>query len=65
MSQPVKDPSPEQISAICLEIRSGWTPEEHMRRLRVDLRPQYPLADGSMQTMSSVAYERHHERGTT
>ncbi len=61
MSTQRRDPSPSEIAELTAEIRSGWTAEERLRRLRADLRPEYSLADGSMQTMSSVAYEAHHE----
>lgn len=60
-----KDPSPAEIAAACLEIRSGWTAEEHHRRMRVDLRPAYRQADGERRAMSCEGYERHHGRRET
>jgi hypothetical protein len=56
------DPSPEQIAAACLEIQAGWSPEERMRRLRVDLRPTYQRCDGERLEMSSEVYDGHHEQ---
>ena len=32
-------PDPEEIEAACAEIRVGWSPEERLKRLRVDWRP--------------------------
>ena len=55
-----KDPSPAEIAAACLEIRSGWTAEEHHRRMRVDLRPSFTRCDGERLEMSGDDYERHH-----
>ena len=56
-----RDPTPEQIAAACLEIKRGWTAEEKLKRLRVDLRPTYQRCDGERETMSSEDYDRHHE----
>ena len=55
------DPSPEQISERCAEIRQSWTAEEHFRRMRPDMRPEYRLADGEYQEISAADYEAHHE----
>ena len=55
------DPSPAEITAACLEIQHGWTPEERMKRLRVDLRPAYTLADGRLRTMDAEDYRDHHD----
>ena len=55
-----KDPTPEQIAAACLEIQRGWSPQERLKRLRVDLRPSYRRADGVAQDIDAAAYERHH-----
>lgn len=57
-----RDPSPEEISAACLEIQATWTAEEKLRRLRVDLRPTFTMADGRRQDMTSATYNRHHEQ---
>ena len=58
------DPTPEEIAQRCLEIQSGWSPEERHKRLRPDWRPQISLADGSMQTMTADDYDQHHEQCT-
>ena len=56
------DPTVEEIRLACLEIQSTWTPEERMKRLRVDLRPVFVRCDGVSETMSAEVYDRHHER---
>lgn len=33
-------PDPEEIEAVCAAIRARWSPEETLRRLRVDWRPE-------------------------
>lgn len=58
--KPSPDPSPAEIAAACLEIQTGWTPEERMRRLRPDLRPQFRLADQRRETMTANDYDLHH-----
>lgn len=58
------DPTPEEIAAACLEIQAGWTPQERLRRLRVDLRPQYTRCDGVTETMAAADYDLHHEGAT-
>lgn len=55
-----QDPTLEQIAAACLLIRSGWSDDEKLKRLRADLRPSYRLADGRQQAMSNAAYNVHH-----
>lgn len=55
-----RDPSPEEIAAACLLIQSEWTPQERMRRLRVDLRPCFTLADGRQQDIEADVYDGHH-----
>ena len=60
MSKQQPDPSPEEIAERCLAIQSEWSPEERMKRLRVDLRPVVRLADGSMADVTATDYERHH-----
>ena len=57
-----QDPSPAEIAAACLEIQRGWSEQEKLKRLRVDLRPTYRTADGRRLEMTEVAYDRHHER---
>ncbi|TWT75513.1 hypothetical protein Pla123a_30220 [Posidoniimonas polymericola] len=32
-------PDPEEIAAVCAEIRATWSPEETLRRIRPDWRP--------------------------
>ena len=41
-------------------IQQSWSPDEKLRRLRVDLRPTFMVADGRRLEMSSEAYGRHH-----
>lgn len=55
------DPTPEEIRIACAEIRAEWTADEKLRRLRVDLRPTFTVADGRRLEMSDAAYNRHHE----
>jgi hypothetical protein len=55
-----QDPTLEQIAAACLLIRSGWSDDEKLKRLRVDLRPQYRRCDGQRETFDAAAYETHH-----
>ena len=56
-----QDPTPEQIAAACLEIQATWTPDEKQRRLRVDLRPMVPTADGRLVAVAANDYDRHLE----
>lgn len=58
-----RDPSPEEIAAICLEIQSAWTPAERMKRLRPDLRPHYTRCDGVEEDIDAEDYNHHHEAG--
>ena len=55
-----QDPSPEQIRLACLEIQAGWTADEKLKRLRVDLRPSFTLADGRRQDIGAEVYNGHH-----
>jgi hypothetical protein len=55
-----RDPTPEEIESECLLIRSGWSDEERLKRLRVDLRPYFRRADGQRETIDAAAYEIHH-----
>ena len=55
-----RDPTPEQIAAICAEIQSTWTAAERLRRLRSDQRPTFTRCDGVRETMAAEDYERHH-----
>lgn len=55
-----RDPSPEEIELICLEIQATWTERERMSRLRVDLRPTFTRCDGERLEMTSEAYSKHH-----
>lgn len=57
-----KDPTPEEIAAECLLIQETWTEAEKLKRLRVDLRPTFTVADGRQLDMSSSVYNRHHEQ---
>jgi len=59
MTQQQPDTSPKGIRAACLEIQKGWTPEERMRRLRVDLRPQVRAGDGRLVDVTADAYAAH------
>ncbi len=56
------DPTPSEIAAACLEIQAGWTADEKLKRLRVDLRPTYQRCDGERLDMTSATYNRHHEQ---
>lgn len=63
--RPAFEPSPEHIARECAEIRSTWTPQEVLSRLRSDLRPKYRTALGHRAEMQAEAYEGHcnsHER---
>ena len=55
-----KDPTPEEIAAACLLIQATWTPEERLKRLRVDLRPVFTLCDGVTEPMAAASYDGHH-----
>ena len=59
MNERIPDPSPEEIAERCAAIQAEWTPEERMRRLRCDLRPQVMTADGRLVDVSTEAYEAH------
>jgi hypothetical protein len=60
MSLKRRDPTPEQIAERAAEIRSGWSPEETLKRLRSDLRPSVVLCDGRRHDFSIETYESHH-----
>ena len=57
-----RDPSPAEIAAACLEIQRGWSEQEKLKRLRVDLRPTYTRCDGVTESMTAEVYDRHHTR---
>ena len=57
-----RDPSPTEIAAACLLIQATWTPEERLKRLRVDLRPHYTRCDRVTEAMAAEDYEGHHTR---
>ena len=63
MAHITKDPSPAEIAAACLRIQAGWSADETMRRLRVDLRPQVRCADGRLVAVSANDYDTHTHRG--
>ena len=56
------DPSPAEISERCLEIQRGWSEQEKLKRLRVDLRPTYTRCDGVTEEMTAESYSGHHEQ---
>ena len=56
-----QDPSPAEIAAACLEIQRGWSEQEKLKRLRVDLRPTFTRCDGERLEMSSEDYSEHHD----
>ena len=60
-----KDPSPEQIAELCLQIQSTWTAQERMKRLRSDLRPTYTRCDGIEEHIDAEDYADHHEARET
>ena len=55
-----KDPTPAKIAELCLEIQRGWSEQEKLKRLRVDLRPVFTRCDGERLEMSSSVYDGHH-----
>ena len=55
-----QDPSPAEIAAACLEIQRGWSEQEKLKRLRVDLRPTFTRCDGEREEMSAGSYNGHH-----
>lgn len=57
-----RDPSPEEIRIACAEIQSGWSSEDRMKRLRVDLRPTYQRCDGIREDIDVHDYNEHHQR---
>ena len=54
-----QDPSPEEITAACLIIQATWSPDERLRRLRVDLRPTVRCADGRLVSVTADDYDGH------
>jgi hypothetical protein len=56
-----KDPTPEEIAELCLQIQATWSQRERMSRLRADCRPMFTLADGRQQGIEAADYEQHHE----
>ncbi len=56
-----RDPTPAEIAERAAEIRAGWSPDELLKRLRSDWRPDYQLADGRRQVMNLDIYAQHHE----
>ena len=58
-----QDPTPAEITSACLEIQAGWSADETMRRLRVDLRPQVRCADSRLVPVSANDYDTHTHRG--
>ena len=57
--QQKQDPSPEQITAACLQIQATWSPDERLRRLRVDWRPMVSTADGRLVSVTADDYDTH------
>ena len=57
-----RDPTPTEIAAECLLIQAGWSEQEKLKRLRVDLRPTYTRCDGVTESMTADVYDRHHEQ---
>jgi len=58
------DPSPNELHQFCLEIQSGWTPDERLRRLRSDERPMVRCADDRLLAVSADDYAKHQEART-
>ena len=56
-----QDPSPTEISELCLQIQTTWTAQERMKRLRSDLRPTYTRCDGIEEHIDAEDYADHHE----
>ena len=46
MSNTNRDPTPDEIAEVCLQIQSTWSPDERLRRLRADERPHVSTCDG-------------------
>ena len=42
------NPTPQEIAERCAEIQAEWSPQEGLKRLRVDLRPAIQTADGRL-----------------
>lgn len=55
------DPTPAEIHLACLQVRSTWTPDERLRRLRCDLRPMVRCADDRLVSVSAESYDAHSE----
>ena len=55
------DPTPEEIAERCLEIQAEWSPEQRLKRMRVDWRPKYRGVDGERIDMDGDVYEEHLE----
>ena len=56
---PLWSPSPEQIIEFAAEIRRGWSDVEHVRRMRVDLRPTVAGADRQQSPVDASDYFCH------
>ena len=65
MSQPKRDPTPQQIAAACLQIQAGWSPEVRLRRLRSDERPVVGTCDGRLLEVTAEGYAVHGGRGAS
>jgi len=63
MSTKPHDPSAAELAQACLQIQSGWTPDEAFKRLRADLRPMVSCADGRLLAMAADGYDAHQRRG--
>lgn len=48
---------------MCLEIQAGWSPEQRLRRLRHDLRPEVILVDGTTVAVSAESLAVHESNG--
>ena len=59
MASTNQDPSPAEIAQRAAEIRATWSPQEHFRRLRADLRPQVLTADGRLEPVTASNYDGH------
>ena len=58
------DPSPFELTSICLEIQATWTPDEAFKRLRADERPMVRCADDRLLAVSADDYAKHQEART-
>lgn len=57
------DPTPAEISAMCLQIQATWTEDERLKRLRCDWRPTFTRCDDEKVEMDLRVYDAHIQAG--